>query len=43
MERFISTKYPSGCMLGYLVEVDPDKTIVGINSLLEKDKRKSES
>ena len=40
--RFISGKYPIGCMLGYLVEGKPDATIKGINALLEKDKRNSE-
>jgi len=43
MERFISNKYPSGCMLGYLVEGKTEKTITGINSLLEKDNRIPES
>lgn len=43
MERFISTKYPIGCMLGYLLEGNTDETIIGINSLLEKDKRHTET
>ncbi len=42
MDRFISTKYPIGCMLGYLLEGNVKETIIGINSLLEKDKRNSE-
>ena len=39
MQRFISKKYPLGCMVGYLLEGSIDKTIDGINSLLVKDKR----
>jgi len=42
MDRFISKKYPKGCMLGYLIEGNPDKTIKDINALLEKYKRSSE-
>jgi len=42
MGRFISEKYPIGCMLGYLVEGKTDETIKGINSLLEKYQRSSE-
>ena len=42
MDRFISEKYPIGCMLGYLLEGKADKTIKGINSLLEKDQRNIE-
>ena len=42
MQRFISNKYPLGCMLGYLLEGSVDKTIDGINSLLVKDNRDSE-
>ena len=43
MDRFISEKYPKGCMLGYLLEGIPNETIIGINSLLEKDKRNTET
>lgn len=43
MDRFISEKYPMGCMLGYLLEGTIEKTVNGINSLLEKDKRNSET
>jgi hypothetical protein len=43
MDRFISTKYPIGCMLGYLLEGYTKETIQGINSLLEKDKRNTET
>ncbi len=42
MNRFISEKYPMGCMLGYLLEGKTNETIVGINTLLEKDKRNTE-
>ena len=42
MQRFISSKYPLGCMVGYLLEGSVDKTIDGINSLLVKDNRDSE-
>lgn len=42
MDRYISEKYPIGCMLGYLLEGKIDETIIGINSLLEKDKRNTE-
>lgn len=42
MQRFISSKYPLGCMVGYLLEGSVDKTIDGINSLLVKDSRDSE-
>jgi hypothetical protein len=42
MERYISKKYPIGCMLGYLLEGQTNETVEGINSLLEKDKRETE-
>lgn len=42
MDRYISEKYPIGCMLGYLLEGKTDETIKAINSLLEKDKRNTE-
>lgn len=42
MERYISKKYPIGCMLGYLLEGKPNETIQGINTLLKKDKRETE-
>ena len=41
--RFVSKKYPFlDYMLGYLLEGNVEKTIIRINSLLEKDKRNSE-
>ncbi|WP_322545109.1 hypothetical protein [Elizabethkingia miricola] len=43
MERYISEKYPLGCMLGYLIEGEIGKTVIGINSLLTKDKRSTET
>ena len=43
INRFVSKKYPMGCMLGYLLEGKKDETINGINSLLEKDKRGAET
>lgn len=42
MNRFISQKYPVGCMLGYLLEGKANKTIDGINKFLEKDNRNAE-
>lgn len=42
MERFISKKYPIGCMLGYLLKGKTDETVKGINSLLQKDERGAE-
>lgn len=42
IDRFISQKYPMGCMLGYLLEGKINATIEGINSLLEKDTRNTE-
>lgn len=43
MDRFISEKYPLGCMVGYLLEGNTDKTVKAINTLLEKDKRNTET
>lgn len=43
MDRYISEKYPVGCMLGYLLEGSSEETIEGINMLLEKDGRNSET
>jgi hypothetical protein len=42
MERFISHKYPIGCMLGYLIKGKTDETIKGINLMLVKDNRTNE-
>jgi hypothetical protein len=43
MERFISEKYPMGIMIGYLLEGKTNETISGINTLLVKDKRNTET
>jgi len=43
MDRFTSKKYPSGCMLGYLLQGNVNETVKGINSLLVKDKRNTET
>ena len=43
MNRFTSKKYPSGCMLGYLLQGNVNGTMKGINSLLVKDKRGTET
>lgn len=43
MDRFISEKYPMGCMLGYVLEGKENETIKGINFLMEKDKRNTET
>lgn len=42
MNRYINNKYPIGCMLGYLLKGNENKTIIGINSLLKKNHRSSE-
>lgn len=44
MDRFTSKKYPSGCMLGFLLQGNVNKTVEeGINKLLIKDKRNTET
>lgn len=43
MDRFITEKYPMGCMLGYLLAGKTNETINGINYLLKKDKRDTET
>ena len=42
IDRFITEKYPIGCVLGYLLEGDPEKTRIGINKILVKRKRNGE-
>lgn len=42
MDRYITKKYPKGCMLGYLLQGTVPDTVKGINSLLKKDNRKTE-
>jgi hypothetical protein len=43
MDRFTSKKYPSGCMLGFLLQGNVNKTAKGINKLLIKDKRNTQT
>lgn len=42
MNRYISEKYPVGCMLGYLLEGSAEDTVKGINSLLNNDGKGNE-
>ena len=42
IDRYVSKKYPVGCMIGYILEGETDKTIQSINSLLEKYNRNTE-
>ncbi len=42
IDRYVTKKYPLGSLVGYLLEGDSCRTIKGINSLLEKDKRNTE-
>lgn len=43
IDSFVSGKYENGSLIGYLLEGRADKTVKGINSLLEKDNRTSET
>ena len=43
INNFTSKKYENGSLVGYLLKGTTDKTVKGINSLLEKDARNSES
>jgi hypothetical protein len=43
INNFVLNKYENGCLLGYVLEGDLDKTVDGVNKLLEKDLRKPES
>ncbi len=43
IDNFVSGKYENGSLIGYLLEGKAKDTVDGINSLLEKDKRKSET
>jgi len=43
IDNFVSKKYENGSLLGYLLEGKTNDTIIGINSLLEKDKRNTET
>ncbi|WP_439131474.1 hypothetical protein [Polaribacter sp.] len=42
INNFVSKKYENGCLLGYVLEGDLDKTVDGVNKLLKKDKREPE-
>ena len=43
IDNFVSKKYENGSLIGYLLEGKTKETINGINSLLEKDKRNTET
>ena len=43
IDNFVSQKYEKGSLIGYLLEGKTNETIKGINSLLEKDKRNTET
>jgi hypothetical protein len=43
IDNFLSKKYENGSLIGYLLEGKIDQTIKGINSLLKKDKRNTET
>lgn len=37
VKRFVSEKYPYGCMVGYILKGDPDSTVKKINQYVEAD------
>ncbi|MBF00228.1 hypothetical protein [Flavobacterium coralii] len=43
IDNFVSGKYSTGCIIGYILEGATADTVTGINSLLTKDHRDSES
>ena len=43
IDNFVTKKYENGSLIGYLLEGKTDDTVKGINSLLEKDKRLTET
>lgn len=43
IDNFVTKKYENGSLIGYLLEGKTDETVKGINSLLEKDKRQTET
>lgn len=43
IDNFVSQKYENGSLIGYLLEGKTYETIIGINSLLKKDKRSTET
>lgn len=42
INNFVSKKYENGCLLGYVLEGDLDKTVDGVNKLLKKVIRETE-
>ena len=42
INSFVTHKYENGCLLGYVLEGDLEKTVNGVNKLLEKDERELE-
>lgn len=44
IDNFVSSKYENGCLLGYVLEANVDKTADGANEqTLKKDKREPEA
>lgn len=43
IDNFVFKKYENGSLIGYVLEGEIEETIKGINSLLEKDERNSET
>lgn len=43
INNFISKKYENGSLIGYLLDGKTNETIISINSLLEKDRRNTET
>jgi hypothetical protein len=43
IDNFVSNKYENGSLIGYLLEGKTNETILGINSLLRKDNRNTET
>jgi hypothetical protein len=43
IDSFVSKKYENGTLIGYLLEGNTSEAIKGINSLLERDKRNTET
>ncbi|MDC6388811.1 hypothetical protein PP182_08970 [Maribacter sp. PR1] len=42
INNFVSKKYENGCLLGYVLDGDLEKTVDGVNKLLKKDHREPE-
>lgn len=43
IENFITGRYPNGCLIGYVMEGDPDKIVTKINTLLTEESRPKEN